>query len=176
VRRSRIGGILPELLSFVISRHYQPIAVYEALLRQDGIHLPPASGYDPSGWTARDLMTVEAPFVAPESTIDVAWDEMVAGNRPASIVGTPDRMVGIVTRRQLAAARDGNRGDEAVRTVLDEHAVHVHPDHPLDVVFERFGASGGLLPVVSRSAVHRVEGAIGSTEMTALAKRRPSRR
>jgi CBS domain-containing protein len=121
-------------------------------------------------------MTVEAPFIVPDSSIDVAWDEMVAAKRTASIVGTPDRMVGIVTLRQLAAARDVNRGDEAVRSMLDEQVVHVHPDHPLDVVFERFGASGGLLPVVSRSAVHQVEGAIGSTEMTALAKRRPSRR
>jgi hypothetical protein len=57
--------MVANMLSFVISLHYQPIAVYEALLRQDGIHLPPASGYDPSGWTARDLMTVEAPFIVP---------------------------------------------------------------------------------------------------------------
>jgi CIC family chloride channel protein len=32
--------MVANLLSFVISRRYQPLPVYEALLRQDGIHLP----------------------------------------------------------------------------------------------------------------------------------------
>ena len=32
--------MVANLLSFVISRHYQPVPVYHALLMQDGIHLP----------------------------------------------------------------------------------------------------------------------------------------
>jgi hypothetical protein len=32
--------MVANLLSFVISRHYQPVPVYHALLIQDGIHLP----------------------------------------------------------------------------------------------------------------------------------------
>jgi hypothetical protein len=102
---------------------------------------------------------------------------MVAANRTASIVGTPDRMVGIVTLRQLAAARDVNRGDEAQCVACSTNRLSTCiPITRSTSYFERFGASGGLLPVVSRSAVHQVERAIGSTEMTALAKRRPSRR
>jgi CIC family chloride channel protein len=34
--------MVANLLSFVISRHYQPAPVYHALLQQDGIHLPTA--------------------------------------------------------------------------------------------------------------------------------------
>jgi len=32
--------MVANLLSFAISRRYQPVPVYHALLRQDGIHLP----------------------------------------------------------------------------------------------------------------------------------------
>ena len=32
--------MVANLLSFVISRHYQPVPVYHALLHQDGVHLP----------------------------------------------------------------------------------------------------------------------------------------
>jgi CIC family chloride channel protein len=35
--------MLANLLSFVISRHYQPVPVYHALLLQDGVHLPAPS-------------------------------------------------------------------------------------------------------------------------------------
>ena len=36
--------------------------------------------------------------------------------------------------------------------------VHVHPDHSIEVVVERFGHADGLLPVVSRADVRRVLG------------------
>jgi hypothetical protein len=52
--------------------------------------------------------------------------------------------------------------------------VHVHPDHPLDVVLERFAASGGLLPVVSRAAAQCVEGAISLDDLVVPRKRRSS--
>ena len=35
--------MVANMLSFVISRHYQPVPVYHALLRQDGVHLPSAA-------------------------------------------------------------------------------------------------------------------------------------
>jgi CIC family chloride channel protein len=167
--------MVANLLSFVISRHYQPIPVYEALLRQDGIHLPAVAARDGTGWTARDVMNVDPPFLAANSSIDSALEAMRTYDRPASLVGTPERLLGIVTLDRLARAQDAHRGDETVLAVLDEKVVHVHPDHPLDVVLERFAASGGLLPVVSRAAVQCVEGAISLDDLMAPGKRRASR-
>jgi len=44
---------------------------------------------------------------------------------------------------------------------LDGHpAVHVHPDHTLDVVLERLGRARGVLPVVDRADTGRVIGVI----------------
>jgi CIC family chloride channel protein len=167
--------MVANLLSFVISRRYQPIPVYEALLRQDGIHLPSAADRDVTGWTARDVMNADAPFVSADSSIDAAWEVMRTHNRSASLVGTSDRLLGIVTLERLARAHDAERGHETVLAVLNEKVVHVHPDQPLDVVLERFAASGGLLPVVSRAAVRCVEGAISLEDIAASAKRRASR-
>jgi CIC family chloride channel protein len=166
--------MVANLLSFVISRRYQPIPVYEALLRQDGIHLPSVPARDGTGWTARDMMHVDPPFLAANSSIDAAVDAMRMHDRPASLVGTPEQLLGIVTREGLARACAADRGAETVLAVLDERVVHVHPDHPLDVVLERFAASGGLLPVVSRAAVQCVEGAISLDDLVAPRKRRSS--
>jgi CIC family chloride channel protein len=166
--------MVANLLSFVISRRYQPIPVYDALLRQDGIHLPAVAARDGTGWTARDVMNADAPFVAAESSIDAAWEVMRTHDRPASLVGTPNRLVGIVTLERLARAREAGRCDETVLAVLNEEFVHVHPDHPLDVVLERLAASTGVLPVVSRAAVQCVEGVIRLDDIAASAKRRAS--
>ena len=167
--------MVANLLSYAISRRYLPVPVYDALLRQDGIHLPSASVRGAGGWTARDLMNADAPFVSADSSIDAAWDVMRAQARSASLVGTTDRMLGIVTVERLAAAREAHRGHEAVQTMLEENVAHVHPDHSLDVVLERFAASPGLLPVVSRAAVDRVEGTVTLDDITAFAKRQASR-
>jgi hypothetical protein len=32
--------MIANLLSFSLSRRFQPVPIYEALLRQDGVHLP----------------------------------------------------------------------------------------------------------------------------------------
>ena len=39
-------------------------------------------------------------------------------------------------------------------------SIHVHPDHPLDIVVDRLSQSEGVLPVVSRTDAHRVEGIV----------------
>ena len=44
--------------------------------------------------------------------------------------------------------------------LLTRNFAHVHPDHSLELVLERLSRNPGLLPVVSRSEVHHVEGTI----------------
>ena len=51
--------------------------------------------------------------------------------------------------------------------VVPDTFVHAHPDHPLDVVLDRLLESGGVLPVVSRTAAMRVEGVITRDSMLA---------
>src|SRR5207247_9759238 len=49
--------MVANLLSFLISRRFQPNPVYHALLQQDRVHLPsPATRIARASWTAADVM------------------------------------------------------------------------------------------------------------------------
>jgi tetratricopeptide (TPR) repeat protein len=150
--------MVANLLSFVISRRYQPIPVYEALLRQDGIHLPTSALREPAGWTAGDVMNANPAFFPADMSVGEAWEAIRIDERRAYLVGAPERLLG--------------RGTVTVESILDGSFAHVHPDHPLDVVLERFAESSGLLPVVNRAAARRVEGVITLDGITRFAKRR----
>src|SRR5439155_25583864 len=59
--------MVANLLSFVISRHFQPLPVYHALLHQDGVHLPTAGTHAPRrARTARQIMTEDVSFLSPQ--------------------------------------------------------------------------------------------------------------
>jgi CIC family chloride channel protein len=158
--------MVANLLSLTISRKFQSIPVYEALLRQDQIHLPSGLGRDRVGRTARDVMNARLTFLAADLSIDTAWRSFHDDPRAsARLVGGPDHLIGVVTSAQLADAVAAGSGSRSLSSIADNAFPHVHPDHPLDVVLERFAESRGLLPVVSRAAARHVEGVITSDEI-----------
>jgi len=165
--------MVANMLSFVISRRYQPVPVYHALLHQDGIHLPsPGLQAGTSSRTARHLMREETSFILPETSVEQAWRQ--AGERPGAVylVGAPDRLLGVVTREQLERWRGSEHALKPIGSLVDGNFVHVHPDHPLDVVLDRLSETHGLLPVVSRPDVRRLEGVI--TAESILTTRTPA--
>jgi len=164
--------MVANLLSFAISRRYQPVPVYQALLEQDDIHLPAHHLHQRRGTVARDVMNAAPTMLPAEVPIDEAWRAAQTDGRVAYLVGPPDRLAGIVTLDRLARARDTGQGSAPVRTIVDARFPHVHPDHSLDVVFERFAQSAGVLPVVNRAAAHRVEGTITVEDLTRFARHR----
>lgn len=165
--------MIANLLSFVISRRYQPVPIYHALLRQDGIHLPSSPGYAERGIrTARDLMSPASADVSADGSIAQALDAARASGRPACLVGSGVHVVGVVSVDRLAEAAAEGRGQEAVGTLLDDAFVHVHRDHPLDVVLDRFNESPGVLPVVSRRDIGRLEGVVVLDDIARLLRRR----
>jgi len=152
--------MVANMLSFVISRRYQPLPVYHALLHQDGIHLPSAATAPAATATsAGQVMRTDMMFLDAERSVDEAW-RTAEEDAPAFLVGSRDRLMGTITRAQLEAWRAGGKGAEPLRAVMDGGFVHAHPDHPLEVVLERLAASGGVLPVVSRTEARRVDGVI----------------
>ena len=94
--------MVANLLSFVISRHYQPVPVYHALLRQDGVHLPSAATQAPASTrTARHVMRTDLSFLPPDMSVEQARRWTVEHDAPAYLVGTPDRLVGTITHDHL---------------------------------------------------------------------------
>ena len=166
--------MVANLLSFVISRRFQPVPVYHALLHQDGIHLPsPAARGSRTARTARQVMTAaDASVMPPELTIAGAWQRAQAHEHSVYLVGAQGQLVGAVTWSDLDRLHTTEHAAEPIATITQTSFVHAHPDHPLDIVLERLEESGGMLPVVSRSDVHRLEGVITSDSLTRRRRRR----
>ena len=154
--------MVANLLSYMISRRYQPVSIYQSLLQQDGVHLPTAAavvGAKGRRRTARDVMTQDFEFVPRGRPIDDARRTMAAGVS-AVLVGDREHLVGVVTAAQMAEAIAADRGVQPIETLVSERPLHVHLDHPLDLVLERLAQAKGPLPVVSREQGSRVEGIV----------------
>jgi CBS domain-containing protein len=120
-------------------------------------------------------MRTEMVFVPAERPIGDVWDEAQRSAAPAYLIGTPERLVGSVSHEQLSAATTAGRGQEPIAAVVDDRGVHVHADQPVDIVLDRFADTAGLLPVVSRADVRRVEGVITLDSITRFVGRRAAR-
>lgn len=158
--------MVANLLSFVISRRYQPVPVYHALSEQDGVHLPTGPARTRATRTSRDLMATDVQLLPAHTTVADALALLQASGASARLVGTRQHMLGVAHVERLAASAGNGLGGMTVESQLDETFVHVHPDHPLDVVLDRFASCGGLLPVVSRANAALVEGVITLEQIT----------
>ncbi len=168
--------MVANLLSFVISRRFQPVPVYHALLLQDGVHLPsPGSQAARAARTARHVMTADVAFIPAELSVADAWVWATEHEAPAYLVGARDRLLGSVTRHELEEWHATDQANEPLSTVVHVPFVHAHPDHPMDVVLERLEESGGILPIVSRTEIHRLEGVVTPESLMPARKRRPVR-
>ena len=153
--------MVANMLSYLISRRYQPVPIYHALLEQDNIHLP-SSGTRLAGGAlrVRELMTQEMVFVPEEASVETAWKLTQDRNIPCLLVGSQDCLVGLVSSQDLQLAMNSERGSEPVSQFLANGWTHVHPDHSVEVALDRFRQNPGLLPVVSRQETNQVVGIV----------------
>ncbi len=153
--------MVANLLSFMIARRFQREPIYHALLHQDGVHLPAPGGRHAAGaWTAADVMTQPAGFVAPDVPIKSAWETTLAAAGQGVMVGSSSELLGVVPITRLGEAMESGHAEAPVGSLLAGELVHVHPDHTPDVVLERVAEGGGMLPVVRRESVREVVGLI----------------
>jgi len=166
--------MVANLLSFLISRRFQPVPVYHALLQQDRIHLPssaPQANLVP--WTAGDVMSAEMATFSDTASVGEVWNRSRGGEAQAILIGTPDRLVGVVDSQRLAGAiESGHASDPVGSLVADQPVVHVHPDHSSELVLERLARAHGLLPVVARDDAQRLVGIITIGHILGFIRRR----
>jgi CIC family chloride channel protein len=153
--------MIANMVSFAISKHYQPTSLYHALLQQDGVHMPTAGARMPAGsWRALDIMSRDFTMTPPETTAKSALEFLEGSTLQALVVGNDGLYMGLVQRERVEEAVDNGRADALVRDLDLKDYAHVHPDHPLEVVLERLSKNPGLLPVVSRKQVREVLGIV----------------
>ena len=102
------------------------------------------------------------------------WDASRTDGAPAFLIGTPERLVGIVNAQQLAAAVESGHLSDPVGSLLDHEIVHAHPDHPSETVLERLAQTGGILPIVSRDDTQRVLGIVTFPRIMQFMRKRPA--
>ena len=164
--------MISNLIAFYISQQLQREPIYEALARQDGLHLP-----------TRSISTACAPAAgavarfkrhhshsrstSPSPRRSVASRHRRSGRGPSS----DDRgLAGMIRSSDIDAAVAHGRGSATVRDLLDavdpdasddEAVPHVHSDHPLGLALTRMGAMRHtVLPVVSRANVRTMIGVV----------------
>jgi CIC family chloride channel protein len=163
--------MISNLIAFYISQRLQHEPIYEALARQDGLHLPTGA----SQQLARQVRVSAALQPGPTPlTIDqplLEAQQLTRGSAFASWPVCDDQgLVGMIRVSDIGAAVAAGRGGAPVRDLLDEidaadsdeEAVpHVHSDQPLGLVLVRMGATRHtVLPVVSRANVRMVLGVV----------------
>jgi predicted transcriptional regulator len=153
--------MVANLLSFMISKHYQPKPIYHALLEQDHIFLPgPESRLPIGSFRVQDVMTRDIVLVAPEMLVDSVWLQINKNGKGPLIIGSRDSLIGVLARSQVEKAIKEGRGQETISALdLKTDSLHVYADQPVDLALERLAKSGGTMPVLSRQG-HRVIGAV----------------
>ncbi|HEX4681184.1 MAG TPA: chloride channel protein [Gemmatimonadaceae bacterium] len=160
--------MISNLLAFYISQKFQHEPIYEALARQDGLHLPTGEFRAMS----RQLRVSAAIRPAPPAlAADLPAGEAhrrIGGAAMGSwpVVDT-DGLVGMLRASDIIAAVSDGRASVPIRDLLDAHTIgdddlpHVHRDHPLGLALARMGATHHtVLPVVSRGNVRLLLGTV----------------
>lgn len=154
--------MVANMISFAISRQFQPTPLYRALLEQDHVHLPGAAARaaTPSR-RAREVMTSDFTMISPNASVASAADAVSMTTAKCFLVGDDGTVAGLITRDRIEQEKS-SKADARVHDFVISHYGHVHPDHSLEIVIDRLGKSPGLLPVVSRSNSRHVVGVITS--------------
>ncbi|MBV9507761.1 MAG: chloride channel protein [Acidobacteriia bacterium] len=169
--------MISNLVAYFVSSQLQEEPIYEALLHQDGIHLP-------HGARARAALVMVGNAFRPAPHVLSASEplEKAASTVERDVDAWPvvdaNGLAGMVTATQIEDAIASGFGDEPVGSLVAEPASpdslsaavfpHVHTDHPLEVAVQRLAQSGlPVLPVVSRTNVRELKGTISMDDILA---------
>jgi len=161
--------MVSNLIAFYISQRLQREPIYEALARQDGLHLPTGEFRRIARQfrVSAALQPGPAPLDAAQS-IRAAYQRTTDADFGSWPVFDRRGLAGMIRVSDLSAAVAAGRGDESLQSLLDEEPdndgegpPHVHADHPLGLALSRMGATNHtVLPVVSRANVRVLLGVV----------------
>jgi CIC family chloride channel protein len=168
--------MIANLISYYISSRLQKEPIYEALLDQEGIRLPPGARNREALVEVREGARKPETVLQASDTVEHAL--RVAGTKQAAWpVVDGGGLVGMVTRAQLEEALSKEAQYQAVGELLPAAAEarptadsfpHIHMDQPLDTAMRRMAQSGlDALPVVSRSNMRELVGVLSRQDALA---------
>lgn len=166
------GLVLPlmvaNMVSFIISRRLSEQPIYDALLEQDGIHLPSSKALRPalSALRVADAMTRHPVTLSASSTLDEAWTQIQAlpyASYP--VLDGAGRLVGVLSVGRLRRARAGQRGHDRV----EDHArtrAYVRSSRSLREAMEAMGSLGvRQMMVVAEDGPSKLVGVLAMSDV-----------
>ena len=174
--------MVANLTSYFLSSRMQKKPIYEALMHQDGIHLPAAPRAQEE--EARVSQEMRAPARVLQGT-DRAADILptLPPDDTAWAVVNRGELVGIITRRHLLEAAESGGGEKTLAELLSGFGPqkvpttaefpHLHPDQSLDAALRQMAASGlDELPVVSRTDPRKLIASLGLKDAMAAYRKK----
>ena len=171
--------MIANLLAYFISSRLQEEPIYEALLHQDGIHLPSSAGE-----RAKEVILRVSDGLRPGGdplpvhlTLTEAR-EHADRRHNAWPVADDVGLRGMVSAQRLDQAIANGQGGELLGELVAEPGPaegltqdvfpHLHADQPLDLALRKFAETGwDVLPVVSRDNVRQWKGTISVHDVLA---------
>lgn len=155
--------MIANLTSLFISMRFQPQPIYEALARQDGVHLPSAETRERRGrWRVSHAMRAGAEALPATMSASAALEKLKQYGCRSWPVADVEGVLGVVSISPLVSACGEAPATRTTGELVEGgDLLHVHRDQPLEFALERMGASGlDSLPVVARADARKLEGVI----------------
>jgi chloride channel protein, CIC family len=155
--------MISNLVSFFISSRFQKETIFEALARQDGIHLPtPETRQLEAHRQVILAMRPATEILSADMTAQEAFEKIRSSESTAWPVCDDRGLIGVLTFGQIQRTASADEPRKLLRDLLDgTDFPHLHVDHSLSLALERMGACQiNSIPVVSRADVHKLEGIV----------------
>ncbi len=173
--------MISNLISYFISSRLQKEPIYEALLHQDGIHLPIGARDREESPPVRQGAHPPEEILAATDTVGQGLTTIHAEISAWPVVDN-NVLLGMVTLAQLEEAVRQGQGSARIGDLLPpldpkveppaEKFPHVHADQPLEAAIRRMAQTGlHVLPVVSRSNLRELVSVITLNDALAAYKR-----
>src|SRR5580698_5460869 len=159
--------IVANTFAYVISRTLQPVAIFDALSRQDGVELPSMEEQrEESVLRVEDAMQPPAKLVLDANDmLEKIAKQTADAPENVLLVRLHPHGWSSITREEIERMMQEGKGGERLRSVLPMRQLPVlHPDHLLDMAL-RYANQWPLVPVVSRADLRKLEGVISEHDI-----------
>jgi CIC family chloride channel protein len=156
--------MVANITSYALATRLSPTPIYDALLLQDGIHLPHTERHALRQIPVRAAMTRDVVTLSDEMKCSEAFDyvqSLAKHHHSYPVIDKAGALTGLVTFNDLKRALSGGQGQYPVAQIANQQLVHAHPDHTLDRVILKLGRKGvSQLPVIGRKDLTKLLGII----------------
>jgi chloride channel protein, CIC family len=154
--------IVANTFSYVISRAFRPIAIFDELTREDGLELPSMEEQrEESVLRVEDAMIQPAnPVLSAEDLLERAARLVNGDSRDVALVRLNPTGWATITKGEIQTMMNEGKGDLPLGSVLASKQIpYLHPDQQLEMAL-RYVDRWPVIPVVNRADFRKLEGVV----------------